>query len=685
MPFIKLESEGWSLEYRGLELLRHSVASPFLRAGTGTETISMHHGNFEITDAVERMLAPVSVDARAVPQPAAYATAAGGNAVSGNSVRVACDFGEYGTIECVFVESGGRLEATFSASDARLNRFTLRLSAEEGEGVYGCGEQFSHFNLRGKNYPLWTREQGVGRNKATEITKLADKDDCAGGDYHTTFYPQTTFVSSRKYFFHAYTWAYADFDFSAPGFHELRFWELPSKMVWSVKSDLISTVQDISALLGRQGILPDWVHDGMTLGIQDGTKICLDKTERAIAHGVLVNGIWAQDWVGQRFTSFGKRLKWNWVWNSELYPELDRVIPELNARGIAFLGYINPYVLENNSLYDEAKAKGFLALDAKGETYLVDFGEFYAGLVDLTNPAAFDWYKEVIKKYLIGFGLSGWMADFGEYLPTDVVLHSGIDARIAHNEWPGLWARVNREAIEEAGKADEIIFFMRAGNADSLKYCPMMWAGDQNVDWSEDDGLPSVITSALSLAMSGMGLQHSDVGGYTTLYSLKRTKELFLRWAEFAACTPMMRSHEGNRPKDNWQFDSDDETLDLLAPSTRLFVALKPYRKLAVEENARDGTPVMRPLFLHYDDAGLAGLKDEYLLGRDLLVAPVIVEGALERTVLLPADDWIHVWTGERYSGGSVTVAAPLGRIPLFYRAVSPFGTLFESLRSIYS
>lgn len=177
-----------------------------------------------------------------------------------------------------------------------------------------------------------------------------------------------------------------------------------------------------------------------------------------------------------------------------------------------------------------------------------------------------------------------------------------------------------------------------------------------------------------------MGLQHSDIGGYTTLYSLRRTKELFLRWAEFAACTPMMRTHEGNRPVDNWQFDSDDETLDGLARSTALFRALKDYRKHAVAENAESGIPVMRPLVLHYEDPAYADVKDEYLLGRDLLVAPVVREGETERTLLVPDGVWTHVWTGKKFEKGPATVSAPIGEIPLFWREGSSWTELFSTL-----
>jgi alpha-glucosidase len=259
-----------------------------------------------------------------------------------------------------------------------------------------------------------------------------------------------------------------------------------------------------------------------------------------------------------------------------------------------------------------------------------------------------------------------------------------------HNAWPALWARCNREAVDEAVReglapADEIVYFMRAGGPGSQRHCPLMWAGDQNVDWSEDDGLPSVIPAALSLGLSGHGLHHSDLGGYTTLYGMKRTKELFMRWAEQSALTIFMRSHEGNRPKENWQFDSDAETLSHLARMTRLHSALAPYLEALVRENSERGLPVMRPIFLHHeeDEAGWA-IKDEYLLGPDLLAAPVIEEGAKRRRVHLPAGTWLELWNGSLHivedeaRGRDIEVDAPLGEPPIFAAAGSRWIDLFR-------
>lgn len=658
-----------TVELGGRVIIRHSRTEPWIYAGHGQGQYDMYRGNFKVSDRLGEKLALVD-----------YAV----ESSDAGDVRVTFSKSGLLPLTVVFGVEHDRAVIRFVGNKEGINRLWLRLAAEEQEHVYGCGEQFSHFDLRGRNFPLWTSEQGVGRNKDTYITFLADKEDRAGGDYYWTFFPQPTFISSRKYYCHVDDSAYMDLDFRHPSYHELQLWNIPEKLVLEAADTYVELLGKLTAYLGRQPELPDWVYDGVWIGVQGGTEVVLDKLNRALAMGLQVSGVWAQDWQGVRHTSFGKRLMWNWIWNRELYPGLDKEIEKLREKGIRFLGYINPYVAVEGHLFKEASAAGFLAKNDRGEDYLVDFGEFDAGIVDFTNPEACEWYKNVIKENMIRFGLSGWMADFGEYLPTDVVLHNGASAEWMHNAWPAMWARLNREAVEEEDKLDDVTFFMRAGYTGSQRYCTMMWAGDQNVDWSLDDGLASVIPAALSLAMSGFGLHHSDIGGYTTLFGMKRTKELFMRWAEHSAFTPIMRTHEGNRPDDNWQFDSDDETLLHFARMSRVYTALKPYLKAAVKENADTGVPVMRPLFLHYErDERAYSIQYQYLLGRDLLAAPVIEEGQRTVSVYLPEDEWIHLWTGRTYRGGDIQVDAPLGQPPVFYRAASHYASLFESLRSL--
>ncbi|MFA3778439.1 alpha-glucosidase [Yersinia sp. 1652 StPb PI] len=661
---------GFTLSFQQRLLLQHSAQTPCLWIGRGKADIDMFRGNFSIKDCLSEKLA--LTDAVITPQQQGWEIQFSRGEVAQATLHITYD-------------AAGRLEMSLRNGDKENNRMWLRLAAQPEDHIYGGGEQFSYFDLRGKPFPLWTSEQGVGRNKQSYVTWQADCKENAGGDYYWTFFPQPTFVSSQKYYCHVDNSCYMNFDFSAPDYHELAIWQDVAVLRFECADSYIGLLEQLTALLGRQPELPDWVYDGVILGIQGGTEVCQQKLEMMREHGVKVSGIWAQDWEGRRITSFGKRLMWNWRWDSDLYPELDKRIVQWKKEGVRFLGYINPYVAIEKELYAEAAEKGYLTKDYSGNDYQVEFGEFYAGVVDLTKPAAYDWYKEVIKKNLIAFGLDGWMADFGEYLPTDTVMDNGVDAEIMHNAWPALWAKCNYDALAETGKLGEILFFMRAGYTGSQKYSVMMWAGDQNVDWSLDDGLASVIPAALSLAMTGHGLHHSDIGGYTTLFEMKRSKELLMRWCEFCAFTPLMRTHEGNRPDDNWQFDSDVETIRQFARMTQVFTTLKPYIKQAVALNSQSGLPVMRPLFLHYEnDAHTYGLKYQYLFGRDLLVAPVYEEGRTDWTLYLPSDNWINLWTDESHCGGAdVTVAAPMGQPPVFYRASSEWAELFASLRAL--
>lgn len=660
--------------------IEHSLSYPFLYAGIGNAHFDMYRGNFKVSEKLAAL----------VPLPDFEVLQATDNLVH---LRMFAENG-FG-LEVQFSTVEERLAISFVGSNPlQLNRVRIALVAEPEEFVYGCGEQFSYLNLRGRLFPLWTSEQGVGRNKATRITQLADLDGGAGGDYWWTFFPQPSFVSSNNWWCGVSSSAYAEFDFRQNSRHNLYIWEIPSEIIIGLADTMAATVSDISDFFGRQGSLPSWCFDGVVLGVQGGTQNCLEKLERARSSGVTVAGIWAQDWQGINITSFGQRLRWNWCWDQERYPGLDQEIKRLKKEGVRFLGYINPYVGADMSLYCEAACKGYLAKAPGGEDYRVDFGEFFAGIVDLTNPEAFTWYKDVIKNNLIALGLSGWMADFGEYLPTDAVLYDGTSAEIAHNAWPALWAKCNREAVDEAveeglAAPNDLLFFMRAGGPGSQRFCPLMWAGDQNVDWSVDDGLPSVIPAALSLGLSGHGLHHSDIGGYTTLYGMQRTKELFMRWAELAALTVFMRTHEGNRPLDNWQFDSDDETLAHLAAMTSFHKVLKPYLEYVVSENSALGIPAMRPLFLQFEaDRPSWTIQDQYLLGMHLLVAPVLEEGARARKLHLPAGEWVHLWSGSHYNitneamGTEVLVAAPLGEPPVFYQANSPWRALFEKAAS---
>ena len=291
-------------------------------------------------------------------------------------------------------------------------------------------------------------------------------------------------------------------------------------------------------------------------------------------------------------------------------------------------------------LYEEAAELGHFCLTADGSIYLIDFGEFFCAMLDFTREETRDWFAEkVLGRELLDIDMGGWMADFGEYLPTDAVLSDGSDPLEMHNRWPVLWAEVNARAVASRGKTGEVVFFMRSGFSGVQAHCPLLWAGDQSVDFTRHDGIGTVITATLSAGLVGNAYSHSDCGGYTSLLGHVRSAELMQRWCEMAAFAPVMRSHEGNRPDENLQYDSTPELLACFAGWSRVHAHLAPYVRQLSDEAVATGLPVQRPLFLHYpDDPALFAVQDQFLYGADLLVAPVIEEGATMREVVLPGD-----------------------------------------------
>lgn len=552
-----------------------------------------------------------------------------------------------------------------------VNRYWLTFVTNPKEHIYGCGETYSELDLKGQNVRIWVAEhQNTGRiSKKIIKEKLLGKhpDKKLSFDKYESYYAQPTFVSSDKYYVHCDINAYSEFDFTDAGKITLYFQE-PPVIITDSGQDFAEVSRKLTGLLGRQKALPDWLYDGVILGIQEGTDVVDAKIKKAKEAGVPVVGVWCQDWSGCRRTGFGYQVMWNWEWDQELYPGLDKKIAEWKEEGVRFLGYINPFIAIEKDLYAYASEHGYCVQDREGKDYLVTITTFPAAMVDFTNPEAYEWYKGLIKENMIGLGMGGWMADFGEYLPIDAVLYSGEDPAIIHNQWPAIWAKMNQEAVAECGKEGQVFFFTRAGHTGTIAHSHMMWTGDQHVDWSIDDGLPAVIPATLSLAMSGYGIAHSDVGGYTTIMHMRRSKELLLRWEEMNVFSPLFRTHEGNQPVNNVQFDDDEELLAQLAKCGRMHVALKDYLKGLVAEEISDGTPVMRPLFYHYDEAEAYTEKTEYLLGRDLLVAPVYEEGAKSRTIYLPSDGWVNIFDGKEYAGGHMIMEALIGKPPVFVR-----------------
>lgn len=391
----------------------------------------------------------------------------------------------------------------------------------------------------------------------------------------------------------------------------------------------LDLIEAYTEYAGRMRVLPDWVHNGVIVASQGGMQAANKKLAELRQASVPLAGFWIQDWVGIRVTSAGQQLWWDWRLDENYYPQWRELVADLEKDGARMLIYINPFLSNaagHDALFKEAQANGYLVKKADGSPYLIKNTDFFAALIDLSNPATRTWIKGIIKTELIGkAGASGWMADFGEALPFDAKLHGDADPAVWHNRFTEEWAKVHREAIEEAGRGDDIVFFNRSGFTQSPKFSTLFWLGDQMETWDEYDGIKTAVVGLLSGGVSGFSLLHSDTGGYVTLSLniaghkipvVARTDELLQRWMELGAFTSVFRTHEGLDTTIAAQFDSSAANTAHQARFARVYKGLASYRKRLVAEAAEHGYPVVRYLFLHYpDDPNTHALRYQFCSG----------------------------------------------------------------------
>ena len=644
------KENGWILRIDGKPALLHSPEQPFVTAVRREKRYKTSRGTVKeiVTETARCPLTELRREGETL-------------VFSGGGRRF--------TLEIEEIEHGVRLHFQGESGWA----YVFRLPAVPDEAVFGGGEQYRKTNLRGEQVVNFVSEHikvGTILEKALLPRLLYREKKHAGiGSYA----PMPVFVTD--------TGRLVRFDTAADGY--ARFGEEAYLFVYdscpcSLTLQQGKDYRELAELLARQipnrQYLPDWCLDGMILGVQGGTQTVLDKTFAMLDAGAEICGVWSQDWSGCNRTVMGYQVWWNWETDQQLYPGLREAIEKLNARGVKFLAYINPYLVKGSRLYEQAKELGYLITRRDGSVYHIKSTTFDAGMLDLTNPEAVRYIKEtLIKENMLELGVSGWMADFGEYLPLDCVLHEG-DPHELHNLWPVLWARINREAVDEFGDPERM-FFMRSGYVGVQSYAPILWNGDQHTDLTKDYGMPCVMPASFSLGFSGVPMLHCDIGGFFSFMKLRRDEELFTRWMEMCCFSLLMRSHESIRPWANAQFDAEkvrEHTVRL----TKIHRALKPYILHCVEQ-AQQGLPALRPDFWEAGSYKASRDMYSYFLGDDLFVCPVIRKGARRRRVWLPEGDWIHFWSGKHYRGGRHAVPAPLGETPVFFRKNSPYAMLF--------
>jgi len=574
-------------------------------------------------------------------------------------------------------------------STPATTRVTLVYATEADEGFFGFGEQFTYLNLRGREVPVVIQEQGLGRGNSLVSSVVNLGSEGSAGSWSSTYAAVPFYITNRgrSLFLENDEMSWFDLTKDTQVEVRVRATEMRGRILYG--ENPAQQLEAFTAYAGRMDPLPDFLNEGAVIGMQGGTDKVRAMLDSLDAYDTPIGAFWLQDWVGKRQTTLASQLWWNWQLNDEQYPGWDTLVSDLEQRDIRMLTYVNPFLVDvsdqsffTRNLYIEARDKGFLVKDEMGMPYAITNTTFDAGLLDLSNPDAVAWFEDVVRDEVLAVGASGYMADYGEALPFDAVLASGESAASFHNRYPEVWQALHRRVLADAGLLGEAAFFARSAYTKSPGVTTLFWLGDQMVTWDGDDGLASAIKGLLSGGLSGMSLNHGDIGGYAGYaVVLQRNQELLMRWIEFAAFTAVYRTHEGTAPDSFAQIDDNATTLSQFSKFAKVFAALAPYRTKLMQEAKAKGLPLARHLLLEYPNDEKAWAAElEFMLGSDVLVAPVVTQGASKVSVYIPEGEWIQVFANKTFATpGTYEVDAPIGKPAVFAREGSEAAALLAA------
>ena len=523
----------------------------------------------------------------------------------------------------------------------------LALAVGRDEHFYGLGERFNKLDQRGALIELWV------------------KNGAAGGD---TYKPIPFVASSVGYG--------VSIDTSRRVFAALAHPTVPDVVTLTVDGNTLvawlipgptptDVVRRYTAWIGRPAIPPAWFfrpwksRDWRVETQQKVVEDVIRQREHDIPCGVkLIDGPW--ETVGHSF-----------VFDPEKYPDVPGMMRTLREAGLELVLWLSPSMTAGTAEYDECARKGFLITDASGHPYLHRLGNepgWEGTTIDFSNPEAVAWWQERLRR-LLDLGARGFKTDFGEQVPEDAWFANGKSGAEMHNLLPVLYNRASWEVVKDY----DGVLLARSAWTGSQRY-PGIWAGDQSADFSPWGGLPTVIVAGQSAGWSGFPYWGSDVGGYFN----PPDDEVFARWAQFGAVSPVMEAHGLGR-REAWEFAP--ETLAIYRAAAQLHDRLVPYSLAAAREAHETGLPIMRAMALLYPEhpeAHLDWVQYQFLYGPHLLAAPVYSWGK-ERQIWFPRGVWIDIETGERHIGPIVKrVPAPLTKLPLYARAGSVIPLQFD-------
>jgi alpha-D-xyloside xylohydrolase len=547
----------------------------------------------------------------------------------------------------------------------------LSVTLAADDGFYtGLGEQFDHVSARGRVSPMFF---------STGSTIESDTNEA-----HV---PVPFLVSSRGWGMFVASREAGAFDVAStdPGLVRATFEGRALDVWFYVDPDPLAVAARFARQTGLPRPLPRWALSPMHWRNHwaNTAEVISIANEYRTRH-IPASTLWLDDGWQTAFNTF--------VLDPAVFGDPKAMMAQVAALGFRVLAWSTPYLEyttgtpadEAQKLYLQAAASGFFVEDDSGQPFISPATPIKpegAGIIDFTNGGARAFWDGLVGRATAS-GLHGFKLDYGEELipalgTARLPIHfsDGTTTRTARL-FPIEEHATYHAGLDAAFPGDGILI-VRASSWGGATQADVIWPGDLDSGFQHHGdpmsdgtgavgGLPAVVVDAQTLAASGFSAFGSDTAGYRG----DPTRESLLRWIEHTALSIVMQLYGAGTARLPWTYDAD-AAAEYAAMAT-LHQRLEPYTALLVRDASVVGTPTMRALPLVYpgDAAGEAHADDEYMLGPDLLVAPVLQAGATNRMVHLPAGTWVHWWSDATYVGPTdVTVAAPLGQPPLFARA----------------
>lgn len=524
-----------------------------------------------------------------------------------------------------------------STVDGEVVAYHETFTAAADEHFVGLGEKFTGFDKRGQRAVMWNY-------------------DAFGSESDRAYKNVPFYLSSRGYGILVDSGLATEFDL-CQSTHSCVQLVVPDDLIdyyvlaGPTPADVLAR---FDALTGRPLLPPKWafgtwISSGFFVDTQE---LVLARARRIRARGIPCDVLHLDCYwqVAGHWSDLS--------WDAENFPDPAVMLSTLAELGFRVSLWINSYVSERSPRFAEAAAAGYFLRRPDGGTYVADVWHGWqppCGIVDFTNPAATEWFQELLRP-LLRQGVAVFKTDFAEGVPADALASNGMVGTELHNVYSLLFN--DAVAAVTAEIAGHGLVWARSSFLGGQRHSAQ-WGGDTNCSYP---AMGSTLRGGLSHGVSGVPFWSHDAGGFTGTPS----PDLYVRWAQFGALSPLVRFH-GTTSRLPWDFPEFAERAAVDA--VRLRYALMPYLYSAAVQSARTGLPLLRALLVDSPEDPGAWLADlEYRLGADLLVAPMI-DPSGTRSVYLPAGDWIDWWSGAVRTGpGHVRVTQPLERVPLFVR-----------------